>query len=139
MNLFSSFRCALVALLMLFALACNGPGGGRFDPGLVASVTVGADTPASRPPALTRYDGNLFVAWADARAEAALFWRDSDPRAYAVAPRVVAGGRVVARVNDPKIAWEGNPGDPLPVQVLPLFSPEEIQNWGLVFALNTEP
>lgn len=138
MNPTPLFRCAL-ALLCLLAVACSGPGGGRFDPGIVASVTVGPTDPKVRPPTLIRYDGNLFVAWADARAEAALFWRESEPRAYAVPPRAVAGGVAVARVNNQDIAWEGKPGDPLPVQVQPLFSPDEIRWWALAFALNTEP
>lgn len=130
----------LSVLLCLLVTACRAPGGGAaLDLGVVGSVQAGSSDTEGRPALLVRYDGDVFVAWAEGRAEASLFWRDSDPRTYPVPPRAIAGGRAVVRVNSLDQQWEGQLGDPLPIWCRPLFSPEEVIAWNLQFALIGEP
>lgn len=136
------FTAALtIALLSFFTSSCAaaGAGGQPFDLGVVGSVTAASDQAQSKPALLVRYDGDIFVAWAQGAAEAALFWRQSDPRAYAVPPRVITGGRVIVRVRSHDVTWEGGFDDRLPVLCRPVFSQQEIDDWGIEFALVPEP
>lgn len=119
----------LAMLLMLFACSCQSTGGPSI--GLVGSVEAGV--PEARPALLARYDGDVFVAWADVSAKASLYWRDSEPRAYALPPRTIQGGRAVVSVPATKYEWQGAAGDPLPLVCRSRFSAEEIAMWHLVF------
>lgn len=124
----------LSILACLSSVACNAmQGGDHFDLGVVGNVTASSADPAARPPLLVRYDGDVFVAWAEGAAEASLFWRNSEPRAYAVPPRTIVGGRTVVRVRSMDMTWEGAVGDPLPSEARVVFSMAEVNSWHLEF------
>lgn len=133
----STFALLSLLCLLLF-VACGAPGGG-VDLGVVGNVTASSTDPQARPAMLVRYDGDAFVAWAEGRAEASLFWRDSSPRTYPVPPRTIEGGRAVAHSTSLDLKWEGAAGDPLPLWCRPLFDAGEIEAWDLEFALVGEP
>lgn len=128
-----NFVLLCVSICLVLA-ACVGPGGGS-QLGVVGSVQAGSSDPSGRPALLVRYDGDVFVAWAEGSAQASLFWRGSDPRAYPVPPRSIEGGKSVVRVNSLDQQWEGKLGDPLPVWCRELFSTDEVVAWNLQFAL----
>lgn len=128
------FQC--FALLVSFgAVSCITPSGdSALDVGLVGSVTASADAQA-KPPLLVRYDGNVLVAWATVRCDATIYWRDSEPRVYALAPISLEEGQAMVRVRGLDLSWKGKVGDPLPAAASVLFSAQEAADWQLAFAV----
>lgn len=99
----------------------------------VASMTVDATTGSltARPTVLARFDGDVFVGWAESVATAEVFAAESGGTVYG--PVTLTAGYAVVHVRSEDFRWKGTSSSPMPISCRSLFRDAEIDRWGLTF------
>lgn len=118
--------CLALALASLALSSCASPAVGS----VAASPDIGG---AERPTALSRWDGDVFVGWANTNVVVEVFTKGGGPL---YGPLVIPAGKGIAYRKSTSEKWTGDWPAPLPGWASVLFKPEEIAAWQLEFEFN---
>jgi hypothetical protein len=125
----------VAALVGLLALASCSSTGGASQLGLVGRVVVGLPpdhtTTVVATPSVIAWDGDAFLAVGYLGGQAGVFLRDTG--GWVWPPREFEEGKAYVRVRSTGFTWEGEWGDPLPLQAKFAFRPGEAEVWGFTF------